>query len=210
MRVKLLTHTPDPEYLVAVAARTCHSSEVPWGKMTGEEAKGLIQKLLDLGHESPFEHITFTFAIDGISRACSHQLVRHRMASYSQRSQRYVENSPDEVVAPPSLKRNPEAWEIFNNTMQEIYKAYEELGKLVPLEDARYVLPNAATTTMVCTFNARSLFNFFKLRLCVKAQWEIRELADQMFGIVYSIAPNIFSHVGPDCKNCAEKDCWGW
>ncbi|WP_258358943.1 FAD-dependent thymidylate synthase [Moorella sulfitireducens (nom. illeg.)] len=203
MHVELISHTPEPERLVAAAARLCYS---PHGAgrlldaMEKDEVERLLRLLISMGHESPLEHITFTFAIEGVSRVLSHQLVRHRIASYSQKSQRYVNEDNFTYIIPPSVAAVPEALVRYQECMRTLQKAYHEIQELVPREDARYLLPNACETKLVCTFNARSLFNFFRLRCCNRAQWEIRELALKMREQVRRVAPLIFSHAGPDCE----------
>lgn len=202
MKVDLIQYTPDPEKVVAAAARLCYSSDpVPelLERLDDEAVASFVRKLRQMGHLSTFEHVSFQFSIDGVSRALSHQLVRHRIASYSQRSQRYVKEAGFEFVIPPSVKRNPEALERFETVMAHLQENYLELLSNVPAEDARYVLPNACTTSLLATFNARSLLNFFEHRTCSRAQWEIRSLAEQMLRLVRVVAPNLFSEAGPTC-----------
>lgn len=202
MNVELIQYTPDPEKVVAAAARLCYSADpVPelMERLSDEKIAGFVRKLQSMGHLSPFEHVSFQFSIDGVSRALSHQLVRHRIASYSQRSQRYVKEAGFSFVTPPSIQRNPEALDRFENVMQTLQGAYQELLKTVPAEDARYLLPNACTTSLVATFNARSLLNFFEHRTCMRAQWEIRQLAQKMLTLVREVAPNLFAKAGPTC-----------
>ena len=202
MRVDLIQYTPDPEKVVAAAARLCYSaSPVPelLERLDDEVAASFVRKLRQMGHLSTFEHVSFQFSIDGVSRALSHQLVRHRIASYSQRSQRYVKETGFEFVIPPSVKQNPEALERFKTVMARLQESYQELLSSVPAEDARYVLPNACTTSLMATFNARSLLNFFEHRTCSRAQWEIRSLAEKMLKLVRVVAPNLFSEAGPTC-----------
>ncbi|MBC7325987.1 MAG: FAD-dependent thymidylate synthase [Moorella sp. (in: Bacteria)] len=212
MHVELISHTPEPERLVAAAARLCYSPRGAAGlleTMGRDECTRLLRLLLSLGHESPLEHITFTFAVEGVSRVLSHQLVRHRIASFSQKSQRYVNEDNFTYITPPSIAAVPEALERYRECMRALQKAYHELQELVPREDARYLLPNACETKLVCTFNARSLFNFFRLRCCNRAQWEIRELALKMRDLVREVAPIIFYHAGPACETegiCREGD----
>ncbi len=203
MEVKLLRHTPEPEKTVAMSARLCYS---PIGaaqleeKMTDEQAAKLVRKLVSMGHFSTLEHVTFTFAIEGVSRVLTHQLVRHRIASYSQQSQRYVKEHNFETIMPPTIAARPEAKEKFLKLMQEIQDLYNELTEQgIPAEDARYVLPNAAETKIVCTFNVRSLLNFFSLRCCSRAQWEIRQLAEKMLAECKKVAPVLFENAGPTC-----------
>lgn len=202
MRIELIQYTPEPEKIVAAAARLCYSSDpVPelLERLDQEKTAGLIRKLNEMGHLSPFEHVSFQFAIDGVSRALSHQLVRHRIASYSQRSQRYVKEDGFDYVVPPSIRRNAEAFARFQEVMTDLQRQYAELLKLAPAEDARYVLPNACTTALVATFNTRSLLNFFEHRTCLRAQWEIRLLAEEMLRLVRQVAPNLFALAGPSC-----------
>ncbi|MFW6014393.1 MAG: FAD-dependent thymidylate synthase [Nanoarchaeota archaeon] len=218
LNVKLLNYTPAPANLVARAARLCYSnSEIDelLENMTQENCETLLKKLLQLGHESPIEHASFTFAIEGISRACSHQLVRHRIASYSQQSQRYVDSSDYSYIIPPSVKKDEKLKEHYENIMSEIGKFYEELKESVPKEDARFVLPNACETKLVITMNARSLKNFFKHRTCIRAQWEIRNMAQKMLKICREESPVLFDNMGPDCiteKVCPEgsMSCGYW
>ncbi|HHW14002.1 MAG TPA: FAD-dependent thymidylate synthase [Firmicutes bacterium] len=203
MKVSLIAYTPDPERVVAAAARLCYSpvgaTEVLEG-LTGEQIARFLDKLVEAGHESPTEHASFTFAIEGVSRALSHQLVRHRIASYSQQSQRYVREDEFEYVTPPTIAAVPEARELFLRTMAELRQTYARLAELVPREDARYVLPNACETKLVVTMNARSLKNFFELRCCTRAQWEIRQLAEAMLAEVRKVAPGLFRLAGPTCE----------
>ncbi|WP_407313897.1 FAD-dependent thymidylate synthase [Desulfosporosinus sp. SB140] len=202
MKVDLIQYTPDPEKVVASAARLCYSADpVPelFERLDDETVARFVRKLRDMGHLSPFEHVSFQFSIDGVSRALSHQLVRHRIASYSQRSQRYVKENGFEYVIPPSIRRNPEAMERFEGVMARLQEEYQALQNMVPAEDARFVLPNACTTSLMATFNARSLLNFFEHRTCMRAQWEIRSLAESMLDLVRNVAPNLFSEAGPTC-----------
>ena len=198
MQVKLLRHTPEPEKTVAMSARLCYS---PIGaaqleeKISDEQAAALVRKLVSMGHFSTLEHVTFTFAIEGVSRVLTHQLVRHRIASYSQQSQRYVKEHNFETIMPPSIAARPV--EALMQKLQDTYNKFTEMG--IPAEDARYVLPNAAETKIVCTFNARSLLNFFSLRCCMRAQWEIRALAEAMLAECKRVAPVIFENAGPTC-----------
>lgn len=214
MKVKLIAHTPNPELIAGGAARLTHSKATPDEIL--EDAEGVrkvLRRIMNMGHTSVIEHAYFTFSIEGISRACSHQLVRHRIASFSQQSQRYVNlNEPDYVV-PPKIKSHPKLKKAYDDSVQRIWKEYNNLLEMgIPAEDARYVLPNAAKTNIIVTMNARSLLNFFELRCCLHAQWEIRELACRMLRLVKDVAPVIFESAGPACKTkkiCPEerKDC---
>lgn len=203
MHVKLVRHTPEPERTVAMSARLCYS---PIGaaqleeRISDEQAANLVRRLVSMGHLSTLEHVTFTFAIESVSRVLTHQLVRHRIASYSQQSQRYVKEHDFETILPPSIAANAEAQAKFSALMEEIQSLYNEFTEAgIPAEDARYILPNAAETKIVCTFNARSLLNFFSLRCCTRAQWEIRALANKMLAECRKVAPVIFENAGPTC-----------
>jgi len=212
LKIELISFTPNPEKVVAAAARLCYSEDSAMDIMTGlsqEKIKSFLKKLLEMGHLSPFEHANFTFAVEGVSRALTHQLVRHRIASYSQKSQRYVSEASFEYIIPPSILKNEKALKSYREIMERIRDAYRELDGLVPREDARYVLPNACETKIVCTFNARSLLNFFRLRCCERAQWEIRELAHIMLEKVREAAPLLFQYAGAPCEvdgRCPEGD----
>ncbi|SHK50905.1 FAD-dependent thymidylate synthase [Tepidibacter formicigenes] len=227
MKVKLLEYTPNPEKVISMAAKLCYSSvgvdEIE-KDLTPEKVDKFLNMLISIGHESPIEHVNFTFAVEGISRSCSHQIVRHRIASFSQQSQRYVKLGSFEYIIPPEIEKVPKAKEIFIKAMEDDQESYDELvdilfekhydnfikegktekeSKLLSekkaIEDARYIFPNACETKMVFTMNARSLFNFFKHRCCERAQWEIRELATKMLKEVRSVAPIIFKNIGPNC-----------
>lgn len=239
-KVTLLTHTPNPEQTVAMAAKLCYS---PTGienirdGLTEEKTTSFINMLADIGHTSPMEHASFTFGIEGISRACSHQLVRHRIASYSQQSQRYVDGESFEFVTPPEIENNERAYKAYKKVIDMQSEAYKEIRNALVAEnikeqygdkytgtdeevmnafkednksaysallkkaneDARFVLPNACTTKIVCTFNARSLHNFFAHRCCNRAQWEIRMVAEQMLLQCLKVAPALFKNCGPSC-----------
>lgn len=240
IKVTLLAHTPNPEQTVAMAAKLCYSPsdiENIRDGLTPEKTSDFLNMLADLGHASPTEHASFTFGIEGISRACSHQLVRHRIASYSQQSQRYVDGTRFDFVTPPEIQKNEKALAAFNKAILLQSEAYKEIRNALLAgyirensenkpsgtddeiiekfksenkkqysafekkanEDARFILPNASTTKIVCTFNARSLNNFFAHRCCNRAQWEIREVAEQMLMQCIKVAPNLFKNCGPAC-----------
>ena len=203
IKVKLLEHTPHPERVVAMAARLCYSAagaEELAEKMTDEQVEKLVDKIIQMGHASTMEHVSFTFGIEGVSRVLTHQLVRHRLASYSQQSQRYVAEHDFEYILPPSIAERPEASERFKALMENIQQAYYDLVEAgVPKEDARYVLANATETKIVVTMNARSLMHFFNLRCCNRAQWEIRELAYKMLAEAKAVAPLLFKNAGASC-----------
>lgn len=234
MKVLLLSHTPQPEKLVSKAAKLCYSSlsiEEIGENQSDEQIQKFVKMLADMGHESPLEHINFTFAIEGVSRSLLAQLTRHRIASYSVQSQRYVKNSTKEYIIPPEIEAIPEAKSEFLKAIDTAYQSYASITEILKshytekasssdschktqqknaeklaIEDARYILPNACTTKLICTFNARSLLNFFKHRCCNRAQWEIRSLAWNMLDIVKTIAPSIFATAGPTCiyGKCSE------
>ncbi|MBQ2887636.1 MAG: FAD-dependent thymidylate synthase [Firmicutes bacterium] len=218
LKVILLEHTPEPERLVAAAARLCYSDKSAdelLENFTPDKVESFVRKLVSLGHESPMEHVSFTFAIDGISRACSHQLVRHRIGvSFSQKSQRYVKEKQFDYVTPPKIAAKPELSAEFDQAMADMQAVYEKLlAAGVPAEDARFVLPNAASTSLVVTMNVRSLWHFFELRCCTRAQWEIRALANAMLAEVRKVAPLLFAKAGATCDSmgiCFEGDmCCG-
>jgi thymidylate synthase (FAD) len=169
--------------------------------MDSDTAKRIIRRVTGYGHGSVIEHASFTFSIEGVSRAMTHQLVRHRIASYTQQSQRYVEyNTLENYVAPPSIADNPEAKKAFDETLKRISETYQRLLKMgIPKEDARFVLPNAAKTNIIVTMNARELRHFFNLRCCARAQWEMRETAIEMLKQVKKAAPALFENSGPSC-----------
>jgi thymidylate synthase (FAD) len=212
LAVTLLQHTPDPDRTVAAAGRLCYapvSAAELNESMSDEAVAKLVRGLVASGHHSALEHASFTFAIDGVSRACTHQLVRHRVASYNQQSQRYVNfSAADSFVVPPSIAADAEAERVFLQAMDHARAAYDRLvelglaegrGKESVQEDARFVLPNAAETKIVVTMNARELRHFFQVRCCNRAQWEIRALAWQLRGTLKDIAPALFHRSGPGC-----------
>ncbi len=204
MQVELLYHTPDPERAIATAARLCYA---PVGAaelmetMPPERVKSVLSTIMASGHFSTLEHASYTFAIDGVSRALTHQLVRHRLASFNQQSQRYVKfDDGIAVVEPPEVAENPEAHEVFDEAIRAATSAYKKLRDAgIAAEDARFVLPNAAETKIVTTMNVRELLHFFELRCCNRAQWEIRELAHRMLELVRPTAPYIFMDAGASC-----------
>jgi len=204
MQVTLISHTENPVLACAFAARTCvtESPGVP------QDAEGVVRRVLGYGHESIAEHASFTFLIEGISRACSHQLVRYRHASYAQQSQRYVplDTSTDGTeyyVVPESISSSsPQAVVAFGNAMLECERAYKKLLDAgIPPEDARYILPNATCTNITVTVNAAELRHMMRQRLCTRAQWEIRDLVGAMVDQVNEVAPVLFEGVGPACLN---------
>jgi len=204
MQVELLYHTPDPERAVATAARLCYAPIGASELMESLDAEGIrkvLKTILVSGHYSTLEHASYTFAIDGVSRALTHQLVRHRLASFNQQSQRYVKFADGlDVVKPASIAENEEADKLFDEMVDktvEAYKVFLNLG--IPAEDARYILPNAAESKIVVTMNIRELLHFFDLRCCNRAQWEIRELAWKMLELARPTAPYIFAEAGPGC-----------
>jgi thymidylate synthase (FAD) len=212
LRVTLLQHTPDPDRAVAIAGRLCYapvSAADLKMAMGADDVATLVGVLVRSGHHSALEHASFSFAVDGVSRALTHQLVRHRVASYNQQSQRYVNfGAGDSFIVPPSVSGNAEALTVFLEAMEHARVAYDRLVELglaegrtreSVQEDARFVLPNAAETKIVVTMNARELRHFFRVRCCNRAQWEIRALAWEMRGMVKELAPNLFAGSGPGC-----------
>lgn len=227
MKVSLLAYTPEPEKIIAAAAKLCYSGSTIdglLGGLTPEKTESFIEMLSEIGHESPIEHVSFTFGIEGISRAFLAQITRHRIASYSVQSQRYVRKDQFEYILPPEVEKTPGAREEFIRAMEEAQKSYDRIADLLKerhretflaqglsekeaarkaekqaIEDARFVLPNACDTKMVVTMNARSLHNFFRHRCCGRAQWEIRAVADEMLRLVSEAAPTLFAHAGPPC-----------
>ncbi len=216
LKVLLLRYTPEPEGSVAMAAKLCYSpSNIETLRQTiaEKDQTAFIERLMKMGHMSPIEHASFTFAIEGISRACSHQLVRHRIASYSQQSQRYVsETSKDgkvfDYIIPPSIAARAETRRLFEDFMAEAQRVYDLIVQQLNQDgitgeaanqDARFVLPNAAETKIIVTMNARELLHFFRQRCCNRAQWEIRQMAEEMLRLVKVVAPTIFQKAGPPC-----------
>jgi len=225
--VILIAHTPMPEHTVASAARLCYSSstiEDLRESITDEKAASFVEMLSEIGHESPIEHASFTFGIEGVSRSFLAQITRHRMASYSVKSQRYVTEGSFEYVIPPEIAENEEAKALYIEAMEDDQRKYDRITEILKakhlkeflaegkdektanrlaekkaIEDARFVLPNACETKMVVTMNARSLMNFFRHRCCSRAQWEIREVADQMLALVSKVSPELFKKAGPPC-----------
>lgn len=234
MHVELLAHTPEPERVVAAAAKLCYSRTGASDLSEALDASSISKFLTilgELGHESPLEHMSFTFAIEGVSRVLTHQLVRHRIASYSQQSQRYVRLDHFEYITPPEIAKDEAATALFQASMAAAQKSYDALVEILKpkiearmiaegvspqkaaqsaeksaIEDARFVFPNACETKIVVTMNARSLMNFFRHRCCERAQWEIRALATEMLRLVRQIAPSVFAQAGPACVSgpCSE------
>ena len=198
MQVELLYHTPDPERAIATAARLCYA---PVGAaelmeaMPEERVKSVLSTIMSAGHTSTLEHASYTFAVDGVSRALTHQLVRHRIASFNQQSQRYVKFTDGlATVKPESVAANEETNAVFDEAIAAAIEAYEKL------------LPNAAETKIVITMNVRELLHFFSLRCCNRAQWEIREMAHRMLELAKPTAPFVFMDAGAPCirGNCPE------
>ena len=227
MKVSLIAHTVLPEKLVAASAKLCYSAsgvDTLMEGLTDEKTAAFVDMLSEIGHESPIEHASFTFGIEGVSRALLAQITRHRIASFSVQSQRYVKEDQFEYVLPPEIEKDKEAKKIYIQAMEKAQEEYDRLAEMLTarhkadmiaagmdektasrnaekkaIEDARFVLPNACTTKMVVTMNARSLLNFFSHRCCNRAQWEIQEVAIEMYKLCREVAPNLFSHAGPPC-----------
>lgn len=208
MNVELLYHTPDPERAIATAARLCYAPVGAAELMeTMPEARvaSVLSTIMKSGHFSTLEHASYTFAIDGVSRALTHQLVRHRIASFNQQSQRYVKFTAGvETVKPASVSENDAASAVFDEAIKQATDAYAKLLELgIPAEDARYLLPNAAESKIVVTMNVRELLHFFELRCCNRAQWEIREMAHKMLELARPTAPYVFADAGAPCVHGA-------
>jgi len=204
LKIRLLRFTADAERLCGTAASTSIKSGSPsdiFEKMDAETAKKKIRRVTGYGHGSVIEHASFTFSIEGVSRAMTHQLVRHRIASYTQQSQRYVEyNTLENYVTPPSIEKDKKAKTNYERTLTEISETYQNLLKMgIPKEDARFILPNAAKTNIIVTMNARELRHFFNLRCCERAQWEIKQTATEMLKLAKKATPALFENAGPSC-----------
>lgn len=215
LKVRLISHTPDAERVIAAAAKLCYARsdiDTVMEGLTPEKTEQFLEMLSSLGHESPIEHISFTFGIENVSRALLAQITRHRIASFSVQSQRYVAEDGFDFILPPAIEANDEAKALYLDTMEELSRRYTALTELLmegtegttadkkkAIEDARFVLPNGCTTKMMVTMNARSLLNFFRLRCCSRAQWEIRALAEQMLALVKEVCPTVFRYAGPPC-----------
>ncbi|MFP4458215.1 MAG: FAD-dependent thymidylate synthase [Candidatus Zixiibacteriota bacterium] len=207
MRVSLINYTPKPIETVYTAARTCYSKKTAsqiWAKrVTSFEMGKLLDRTIESGHHSILEHISFTFAIEGVSRAASHQLVRHRLASFSQQSQRYAELDDQGYITPNSIKYSTDAKMIFEEAMASCKQAYEKLRKKgIPKEDARFIMPNATSTNLVMTMNFRELWHVSGIRLCKRAQWEIRELFIKIKSELHSVPEltGFADYLGPRCE----------
>ena len=227
LKVTLITHTPDPEKIIAAAAKLCYRDigiDSMMDELDEEKAASFVEMLSDIGHESPVEHISFTFGIEGVSRTFLAQITRHRIASFSVQSQRYVKKSDFVFITPPEIESDPEAKTVFEASMNNAIESYNKLADILEkkhyeqfisegmsekaarskaekkaIEDARFVLPNACETKMAVTMNARSLLHFFSLRCCSRAQWEIKAVADEMLRLCTEVAPSVFKKAGPSC-----------
>lgn len=214
--VALISYTPDPERTIAAAARVSSSAVgAPelMEKLTAEAVNRLIDRLISSGHLSPLEHASFTFAIEGISRVTSHQLVRHRMASYTQQSQRYVSMREFNYITPATIRAKGELEAKYYQVVEDAHRLYlEMLDAGIPAEDARYVLPGAVETRLVMTMNARELIHVCSLRLCLKAQWEIVELFEKIKAEVEKVAPRLGAELKAKCYRlgyCDEAESCG-
>lgn len=216
-QVTLLSRTPNALSLIYAAFRQCYYpgfvgdmwERLLAGEIERKTQSEFVSNIISSGHESPIEHVSFTYAIEGVSRALTHQLVRHRIASYSQQSQRYVDGSDFDYILPPNIAKLPEAKERFEEFMEQVGGAYRDLKQLLEEaghkgpkanEDARFVLPQAAESKIVVTMNCRSLLHFFELRCCLRAQWEIRKMADSMLKIAKTELPVLFDAAGAKCE----------
>ena len=200
MIVKLLAYTQNADAICAAAGNSCYSERPSYEIVEDIDSERVLSRIVGMGHHSVIEHAVFTFSVKGVSRALTHQLVRHRVASFSQQSQRYVSLIEPTYVTPHTVEGDEEARRVFDETMDAIWKAYSRLeGMGIPAEDARYLLPNGCTTNITITMNARELLHFFSLRCCNRAQWEIREMADRMLELCMEVSPVIFRNAGPPC-----------
>lgn len=230
LQVKLLAHTPEPLSVIYASFRQCYHQgfvgdmweRLQDGEISREKQAEFVRHVMLSGHASPIEHVSFTFALSGVSRALTHQLVRHRIASYSQQSQRYVDASNMDYILPPAIKKNPKILARYEAFMEEVGKAYHDIKTMLEedgrgtlaKEDARMVLPQAAASNIVVTMNCRSLLNFFEHRCCTRAQWEIRDCANQMLAECRDVLPEIFNAAGAKCERLGycpegEKFCCG-
>ena len=222
MKIELIRHTLAPEEAIALAAKLCYSKATITDlklKIEKKDQAEFIERLLNMGHESVLEHVCFTFGIEGVSRVLLAQLTRHRIASFSVQSQRYVSYEKGfGYIIPPRIKAlGPEAVRKYEWQMEQMQSWYnewqEQLGKSGEgtNEDARFILPNACETRILMTMNARELRHFFSLRMCNRAQWEIREMATKMHKLCLEAAPALFADAGPACLRgkCpeGEKSC---
>ncbi len=212
MKVKLLAYTQNADAICAASGNSCYSEKSSADLIDTIDAGKTLSHIVGMGHNSVIEHAVFTFSVEGVSRALTHQLVRHRVASFSQQSQRYVSMDVPSFVTPHSVENNERALKIYKDTMKAIWEAYRDLEKIgIKPEDARYLLPNGCTTNITITMNARELLHFFSLRCCERAQWEIREMAEEMLRLCREVSPVIFSKAGPGCVrgSCPEgkKSC---
>lgn len=219
-----LLHWTGSLFPAYAAARICYSKAGYAGikPLESEQAMGewLRDRVLSRHHWGILEHLDFHFVIRGISRACSHQLVRHRLASYAQQSQRYVDKGDFHYIVPDSIRNNPEALALYRQTMDELGTRYEQLQALLHgaypdlanedvNQDARFVLPNACETEMVMKLNGRQVIEIAQKRLCSRAQWEIRALFEQIRALLQAEVPVIFDNLGPSCawETCHEGGC---
>ncbi|MBP3540801.1 MAG: FAD-dependent thymidylate synthase [Clostridia bacterium] len=221
-RVILVEHTPDSQALVALGARLCYAGgdvDSLMQKVSTQDQQGFLEKIMGMGHESVLEHASFTFLAEGVSRVLLAQLTRHRIASFSVQSQRYVSyKSGFGYIIPPAIRDlGDEAVAEYNSQMAQIQQWYEDWQQKLGAageksnEDARFVLPGACETRILFTMNVRELRHFFALRMCSRAQWEIRQMAQSMFEQCYRVAPALFKDAGPGCVRGAcpegEKTC---
>jgi thymidylate synthase (FAD) len=224
MKVEILSYTQNPKEVLYSSARQCYSKfsahqiYKKTDKISSKKLKNFIKQLIKKRHLSPLEHVSFTFSVEGISRVCSHQLVRHRIASYSQQSQRYVDMEDFKFIVPEIIAKNRKARGIFLSFMEEVKKKYKELKEILERaksekekinQDLRFILPQAVETKIVITMNIRELMHFFSERLCLRAQWEIRAMAIKMLSECKKVLPEVFYFAGPKCKQlqyCPEEN----
>ena len=217
LRVELLSMTAEPVKVIYAACRQCYAAKFSYEIYKGcfdeaDQSKQaeFIKEIVKSGHETPLEHVSMSFAVEGVSRTCTHQLVRHRLASYSQQSQRYVKEFDFDYIVPPSIKQDKKLLEIFESTMRHIQDSYVSIVNMLRqkgkksescYEDARFLLPGAAETKIVVTMNCRELIHFFKVRCCTRTQWELRRLAGAMRDICKKAIPAVFEKADAKCAS---------
>ena len=203
--VKLLTYTPNPEKIIASAARLCYANTVSiatlMDNLTEEKINSMVSKLASMGHSSPFQNVYYTFGIENVSRAWSLQFARHHVGvSFDQRSQRYVNEGKFKYITPHAIESNKELKEKFDSFMKNTTNFYNELVNAgIKKEDARSILPNACETKLIATINAQELFHIFGLRCCTRAQFEFRQVANEMLKLVKEVSSIIFKNAGAHC-----------
>lgn len=211
MKVRLIAHTPEPERLIAAAARLCYSDRLVSDLMSSlhsDEVARLVRMLKRTGHLSPLEHVSFTFSVEGLSRAALAQFTRHRMASFSVQSQRHIKSTHAGWIVPPAIDGDEAARHEFERLVQASADSYDRLLAMgIKREDARFCLPQAAPTSLIVTMNARELLWVARLRMCHTSQWEVRRVVAHMARLARAAAPVLLERIGPPCRQegrCSE------